>query len=85
MKNKHIIKSNTENKDLAEEIGDLYYDSLADFLKELSKKLEKDSIADMNRGRDKLANNLNQASKKILDASKEINEAWDICEPFMKK
>ena len=85
-KHTQTIKScDISNKKLAQEIGDLYYDSLSDFLKELSKKLELDSIADANRGRKKLAKNLLQASKHINEASKNIDTAWDICKPYVEE
>jgi len=78
------IKScDIDNKTLANEIGDLYYDSLSEFLQELSKKLELDSISDRNRGREKLANSLKSASIHILSASKEIDIAWNICKPYV--
>jgi len=86
MKHTDKIKSlNIENKDLAEEIGDLYYDSLSEFLKELSLKLKMDSKADKGRGRVKLSKNLENASELILGASKEIDLAWDICKEPVRK
>ena len=80
-----IISANIDNKTLACEIGDLYYDSLSEFLKELSIKLANDAKADKARGREKLANSLFSASSHILEASKEIDTAWDICEPYVKE
>ena len=81
MKHTNKIKScDIDNKQLAEEIGDLFYDSLSDFLKELSLKLEKDSIADNGRDRVKLSQSLSNASKLIKEASLEIEEAWKVCE-----
>jgi len=88
MKYKHTqtIKScPIDNATLAKEVGDLYYDSLALFLAELAKKLKSDADADSKRGRKKLANALYQASKDIESASKEIEKAWEICEPFVKE
>jgi len=86
MKYKHTqkIKSiDISNKELANEIGDLYYDSLSNFLKELSIKLKSDANADYNRGRKKLAKSLYEASNYINLASKEIDTAWDICKPYV--
>ena len=88
MKYKHTqtIKSlDIDNKKLAQEIGDLYYDSLADFLKELANKLKEDATADQNRGRKKLATNLFNASNHIEQASKEIDTAWNICKPYVEE
>lgn len=74
-----------DNKELAIRVGDLYYDSLVEFLEALSEKLNEDGIADKNRGRKKLSNSLFQASKDIKKASESINTAWDICEPYVKE
>jgi len=84
---KHIqtIKgTDLDNKELAIRIGDLYYDSLSEFLEALSKKLHEDGISDKNRGRKKLSDSLFKASEDIKKASESIDLAWDICEPFVK-
>jgi hypothetical protein len=73
-----------DNKELGVRVGDLYYDSLVEFLEALSQKLYEDGIADKNRGREKLSNSLFQASKDIRKASESIDTAWDICEPYVK-
>jgi hypothetical protein len=79
---KHTCKvNNIENSELAEKIGDLYYDNLADLLEKLSKKLEKDGFADQKRGRTKLANSLFEASKHIQKAQREIEISWKVSEP----
>ena len=46
-----IEKYSGTMSELVEDIGDLKYDSLSEFFKLLSKKLNKDSEADFNRGR----------------------------------
>jgi hypothetical protein len=79
-----IIKYNGTLEELSENIGDLYYDSLSEFLQLLSKKLEKDSLKDRGRGRIKLANSLKEASENIKNSASNISDAWDICEPFIK-
>ena len=70
---------------LAEELGNLTYDSLADFLELLSEKMAKDGLADRNRNRVKLATALENSATHLKEASKEIEEAWRICKPFMKE
>lgn len=62
---------------LAEDLGNLRYDSLAEFLNKLSDKLAKDSGADADRKRPQLA-------KQLLYASRYIGNAWKLCEPHMK-
>lgn len=74
-----------DNHELANRIGDLYYDSLSDFLMALSEKLHRDGLADHNRGRMKLANELGASAEHIAEAAKHITVAWDICEPYVKQ
>ncbi len=84
MKHKSWIKNYERNfEKLAEEIGDLRYDTLSEFLEWLGKKIEKDGQKDKNRGRMKLANNLQKAAIALIASSENIKEAWRICEPYM--
>ena len=85
-KHTQIIKGvGLSNKEVADRVGDLYYDNMAEFLKHLSDKLHVDAIADEKRGRKKLANHLKNGSKQIQKAQTEIQNAWDICAiPTMK-
>ena len=79
-----ITKYNGTLEELAENIGDLYYDSLSEFLQLLSQKIEKDSLKDRERERIKLANFLKEASENIKNSASNISDAWDICEPYIK-
>jgi NurA-like 5'-3' nuclease len=79
-----ITKYNGTLEELAENIGDLYYDSLSEFLQLLSQKLEKDSLKDREKERIKLANSLKEASENIKNSASNISDAWDICEPYLK-
>lgn len=84
-KHTQTLKSiDIDNKVLAEEIGDLYYDSLSEFLIALSRKLKQDGDADAQRGRKKLASHLHEASKHMAEASVHIDMAWDICTPHVE-
>lgn len=67
------------NKELANRVGNLYYDGLSNFLEDLSQKLTLDSIADKNRGRIKLASNLKNSANLISQSAKFIDTSWDIC------
>lgn len=69
-------------RELAELLGDLRYDGLADYLHALSEKLSRDSVSDGGRGRGKLATYLQGASISISKAVSSIEDAWDICEPY---
>lgn len=57
-------------------MGNLRYDSLAQFLSLLSKKIEQDGDADLGRNRRKLAGHLRVAAE-------EVSRAWLVCKPFM--
>jgi hypothetical protein len=61
---------------LANDLGNLRYDSLAQFLHLLSDKIEQDGEADLGRNRPKLAGHLHRAAE-------EIARAWQLCKPFM--
>ena len=69
---------------LCEEIENLRYDYLGDFLKLLRDKLANDSENDLKRGRKKLAAELYYASCRIKEASESIERAWKISKPDMK-
>jgi hypothetical protein len=80
-----IHKTKIEGYDLqtlANEIGDLRYDALQEFLLCLALKLKKDSLKDNMRGRTKLANQLNEASNNIEKSVDSIEKAWIICKAF---
>lgn len=82
-------KSNIEKydgnlKELAQDIGNLKYDALAEFLDHLSSKIFEDSKKDKKRGRAKLAESLTDASAMLDGSTHCIKNAWRISEPFMK-
>ena len=68
---------------LAEDIGNLRYDALAEFLSALSYKLKRDSRADKKRGREKLAQGLDDMGYKLLLAKIDAEIIWDISKPHM--
>ncbi len=67
---------------LAHEIGNLRYDALQEFLLHLSLKIKNDAVKDRNRGRIKLAHQLDEASESIQKSAENIDKAWIICKPF---
>ncbi|GAB4192171.1 MAG: hypothetical protein Fur006_36250 [Coleofasciculaceae cyanobacterium] len=71
--------------ELAEDLGNLRYDALAQFLSTLSAKIEQDSNNDEQRGRRKLATALHDCAQHLTLSAKAIEQAWDICEPYMHK
>ncbi len=72
-----------DNQTLAEGVGDLYYDALAEFLGALSHKLQQDGDADATRGRKKLAASLHNSAQHLQQAAEQIGVAWEICAPYV--
>ncbi|MEZ5850768.1 MAG: hypothetical protein R3D68_08995 [Hyphomicrobiaceae bacterium] len=70
--------------DLAEDAGNLYYDSLAELLTLMSEKLKRDAAADRKRNRRRLAAELAACGTHLEQAAGHIREAWRICEPYME-
>ena len=69
--------------ELADAIGDLYYDALAQHLRLLAQKMGRDSAADSGRGRHKLAGELMACAEHLAAAAGHIDQAWEICKPFV--
>lgn len=70
-------------KALAEEIGNLHYETLAELLARLEGKIFKDSMKDKSGDRVKLYNSLFLASEHLQLASEYITKAWQISKPYM--
>ncbi len=81
---KTIVSFNGSLDELAEDIGNLHYESLQTFLVLLSNKLDKDSKKDDKAKRYKLAFELDEASFFIAKASISIKKAYNISKPYMK-
>lgn len=69
-----------DNRELAQRVGDLYYDDLAYFLEELSKKIQHDANADRERGRKKLSDALDACASHITQSAEPMQQAWRVCE-----
>lgn len=74
---------NGSHQQLAEEMGDLYYDSLAELLWKLGEKLERDASSDHRRGRLRLSAELAGAADHLYVAAEKIAAAWLICKPYL--
>jgi hypothetical protein len=70
--------------DLVEDIGNLRYDALQQFMEKLGHKLMNDGVKDHSRGRHKLALELWVAASFTFKGAEAINDAWKISKPFMK-
>jgi hypothetical protein len=78
-----VVHFDGDHQQLAEELGDLYYDSLAELLCKLGEKLERDAGADHRRGRMKLTAELAAAADHLYAAAERIAAAWLICKPYV--
>jgi len=84
MKHKKTIdKYNGDISELVNDIGDLHYDTLKDFLLLLSVKLEKDSIKDNKNNKPQLSNTLKNASNSIYDSYLHICDSFIISKKYM--
>lgn len=70
-------------KEFANQIGNLRYDLLCDFINHLAKKLHVDATNDYSAGRRKLGEKLFETENMLKSASNYIADAWDICESKM--
>ncbi len=84
-KHKKDVAGVSDMKVLAEMIGDLHYESLLQFLRDLSIKLELDGFKDQQAGRTNLGNHLMYASENITVAADFMDAAWQISKPFMQE
>ena len=85
--NKHLnfVKGyNGSLEELADAIGYMRYEQTSIFIEKLAANIKKQSDADKVKGRTKLSNKLLSCSTKLYEAKKEIDDAWNICIPFMK-
>jgi len=78
-----VINFDGDHRQLAEEMGDLYYDSLAELFWMLGEKLERDASSDHRRGRIKLTTKLAAAADHLYAAAENIAAAWLICKPYV--
>lgn len=69
---------------MAESLGNLKYDELAEFLKLLAEKIDQDGQKDASRGRTQLGQSLHDAAKNLDQAAEDIEKAWIICKAYMK-
>jgi hypothetical protein len=74
-----------ELDELANRIGDLYYDDLRDFLNSFAWKIERDAEADKERGREKLATALFETAQQLRKSAEHMNTATGIVMPHVFK
>lgn len=75
----------TDMKKVAEAIGDLHYETLAELLRNLSIKLYKDGLKDRENNKEKLGYALSNASNDVAASASHITRAYKISKPFMNQ
>lgn len=84
---KHPVKVENYNgslDDLAKEIGNLSYNILSDLISKLADDIKGQADADYKKNRTKLAAKLYLIAGRLYGVKENIDEAWDICKPYMK-
>lgn len=81
---KKEIAGISDMKELANIIGDLHYESLAQLFKHLSQKFKQDSRKDWKGKRVLLSARLKATSINMKQSYIQIQEAWQISKPFME-
>jgi hypothetical protein len=71
--------------ELAEELGNLRYDALAEFLEKLAAKIKNDSLKDAGRGRPQLADKLLEVSSLLSQSSRDMDWIWQLCLKYVPK
>jgi hypothetical protein len=80
----NVEKYSGNLEELANDIGDLRYDSLKEFFSLLSKKIKSDAKKDKDGGRVQLSNWLTNLSESLKQAEKDTGVAWHISKKHMK-
>ena len=79
-----VVKDfNGSIEELANQIGDLNYETMSELFKHLSKKIKSDSENDISKGRQNLSRELKYLHDYIKWASNCANAAWKISKPYM--
>jgi hypothetical protein len=80
MKHKTYLEPNDGDlTQLAENLGDLRYDTLSEFLGLLSDKINRDAVKDKERGRQRLASSLFSCQAQLKESGKHIEMKTPIC------
>ena len=82
---RHIERYDGDMRELANDIGDLHYESLESFFHMLSEKIKEDSHKDKEGGREQLSKSLKELSLSIGESAYNTNRAYKICAPYMDK
>lgn len=70
---------------LADDVENMSYDAVVEFLDHLANALFRRSQNDYRNNKGSLSMYLDNAAFKIAAASYVMEDAWEICEPYMNK
>lgn len=71
--------------DLAKDVTQMRYDVVAKLFGSVAGNMHADAKADRTRGREQLATKLERIAHALDEAKEEMDAAWEICKPYMKK
>ena len=69
---------------LAREIVDMRYDSIAELFGHLAEKLLEDAENDRKRGRLQLSSKLESVARDSLEIQKKMLSIWELCKKYIK-
>lgn len=71
-------------RELAQAIGKMRYDRVAEFLGEFAEEFERQHEGDKAKGRARLAVLLKTVSEELELTQKQVEKIWHLCEPYMR-
>ncbi|MFA6338475.1 MAG: hypothetical protein WCW87_00215 [Candidatus Paceibacterota bacterium] len=71
-------------EELAQKVGRMRYDKVAEFFGHLEREIERQSEGDLKRGRVQLSELLKKGAMKLIDLKKHFEKIMKLCEPYMK-
>lgn len=72
-------------EELANEICNMRYDAVSDFVGYMRNEFERQAASDRSKGRKKLSSKLFGAVIKLNETMILFYDAWDICKPHMEE
>ena len=72
-------------EELAKAVGNMRYDKVSEFIEALGEDIKRQAAGDKKKNKNKLAKNLIRVYNRLRNVKEEMDKAWKICEPYMKK
>jgi len=79
-----VLKYSGSLEALAKDVGEMRYDSVAEFITSLADEVVRQAEADRAGERVQLASKLEETARKLYEARDEMQKVWRICKPYMK-